>query len=393
MSATPQNRLQHTMMNNARVHVSLLFLVNGFLIGNWAPKIPEFAERLLLDEGQLGVMIAVFGMGALVTMPLTGVVIARIGPVFAVRLTALVAASTLLWVTLAPNHGLAALSLFVFGGSIAGMDVAMNAVAVEVERRRGAPIMSSCHGFWSLGGLFGAVAGGYLLQYAGVMLHALFVTAISAALVGFVLLGLRLDDAPVDTEQRQPIRFPRTLLPYMIGLLALFSAMPEGVVIDWSALYLRQELNADAFVSGLAFGAFSAAMATVRFFGDPVRKRLGAVRTVQICAGSAFIGFLIAGMATSPEIAVAGFLITGLGLSNLVPIAFSAAGNLPGIAPGIALSLTTTIGYSGILVAPVLIGYVAEYTSFSAIFTGLSLMLFAILLMAPNSRYADVGRA
>jgi len=381
------------MMNNARVHVSLLFLVNGFLIGNWAPKIPEFAERLLLDEGQLGVMIAVFGMGALVTMPMTGVVIARIGPVFAVRLTALVAASTLLWVTLAPNHGLAALSLFVFGGSIAGMDVAMNAVAVEVERRRGAPIMSSCHGFWSLGGLFGAVVGGYLLQFAGVMQHTLFVTAISVALVGFVLLGLRLDDAPVDTERRQPIRFPRTLLPYMIGLLALFSAMPEGVVIDWSALYLRQELNADAFVSGLAFGAFSAAMATVRFFGDPVRKRLGAVRTVQICAGSAFVGFLIAGTATSPEIAVAGFLITGLGLSNLVPIAFSAAGNLPGIAPGIALSLTTTIGYSGILVAPVLIGYVAEYTSFSAIFTGLSLMLFAILLMAPNSRYADVGRA
>ncbi len=381
------------MMNNARVHVSLLFLVNGFLIGNWAPKIPEFAERLLLDEGQLGVMIAVFGMGALVTMPMTGVVIARIGPVFAVRLTALVAASTLLWVTLAPNHGLAALSLFVFGGSIAGMDVAMNAVAVEVERRRGAPIMSSCHGFWSLGGLFGAVAGGYLLQYAGVMQHTLFVTAISLALVGFVLLGLRLEDAQAEAEQPQPIRFPRTLLPYMIGLLALFSAMPEGVVIDWSALYLRQELNADAFVSGLAFGAFSAAMATVRFFGDPVRKRLGAVRTVQICAGSAFVGFLIAGTATSPEIAVAGFLITGLGLSNLVPIAFSAAGNLPGIAPGIALSLTTTIGYSGILVAPVLIGYVAEYTSFSAIFTGLSLMLFAILLMAPNSRYADVGNA
>ena len=381
------------MMNNARVHVSLLFLVNGFLIGNWAPKIPEFAERLLLDEGQLGVMIAVFGMGALVTMPMTGVVIARIGPVFAVRLTALVAASTLLWVTLAPNHGLAALSLFVFGGSIAGMDVAMNAVAVEVERRRGAPIMSSCHGFWSLGGLFGAVAGGYLLQYAGVMQHTLFVTAISVALVGFVLVGLRLEDAQTETEQRQPIRFPRTLLPYMIGLLALFSAMPEGVVIDWSALYLRQELNADAFVSGLAFGAFSAAMATVRFFGDPVRKRLGAVRTVQICAGSAFVGFLIAGTATSPEIAVAGFLITGLGLSNLVPIAFSAAGNLPGIAPGIALSLTTTIGYSGILVAPVLIGYVAEYTSFSAIFTGLSMMLFAILLMAPNSRYADVGSA
>ncbi|MEO4043571.1 MFS transporter [Hoeflea sp. CAU 1731] len=379
-------------MNNARVHVSLLFLVNGFLIGNWAPKIPEFAERLLLDEGQLGVMIAVFGMGALVTMPMTGVVIARIGPVFAVRLTALVAASTLLWVTLAPNHGLAALSLFVFGGSIAGMDVAMNAVAVEVERRRGAPIMSSCHGFWSLGGLFGAVAGGYLLQYSGVMQHTLFVTAISVALVGFVLLGLRLEDAPAEAEQRQPIRFPRTLLPYMIGLLALFSAMPEGVVIDWSALYLRQELNADAFVSGLAFGAFSAAMATVRFFGDPVRKRLGAVRTVQICASSAFVGFLIAGTATSPEIAVAGFLITGLGLSNLVPIAFSAAGNLPGIAPGIALSLTTTIGYSGILVAPVLIGYVAEYTSFSAIFTGLSLMLFAILLMAHNSRYADVGK-
>ena len=119
------------------------------------------------------------------------------------------------------------------------------------------------------------------------------------------------------------------LLPYLVGFIALCSAMPEGAVIDWSALYLKNELGARTLAASFAFGAFSGTMAIVRFFGDPLRARYEAVRTMRLCALTAAVALLVAGTASSSNVAIA-----GLGMSNLVPIAFSAVGNLPGLVLG-----------------------------------------------------------
>src|SRR3546814_10458411 len=143
---------------------------------------------------------------------------------------------------------------------------------------------------------------------------------------------------------------------------------PEGAVIDWSALYLREELGASVTASGFAFAAFSLTMAVMRFAGDLVRDRFGAIRTLQACAIISVIGLLVAGMANSDTMAVAGFALAGIGISNLVPIVFSAAGNLPGLQPGIGLPVVTTMGYSGILIAPSAIGFIAEYSGLAIIF-------------------------
>ena len=373
---------------SSRAAVSLLFLINGFIIGSWAVKIPGFAQRLALSEGNVGVMIAVFGAGSLLFMPLTGITIARFGTVTVTRLLSLASALALIWVTLAPTVIFAAFAMFAFGAVIAGMDVAMNAVAVDVERDQPSPIMSSCHGFWSLGGLAGALSAGYLLEHAGLYPHAGFIVLASFALIIPALWYLP-PTIRVDTSASSPVQFPRTLLPYLIGFVALCSAMPEGAVIDWSALYLKQELAADAFKAGVAFGAFSATMAFVRFLGDPIRQRFGAVRTVQGCGAVACTGLLLAGLAVSANWAIVGFLIAGLGMSNLVPIAFSAAGNAPGLAPGIGLSVATTIGYSGVLVAPALFGHVAEWASFSFVFTALGVVMVLVIVLSGWLRYAD----
>ena len=373
---------------SARFGVSVLFFFNGFVIGNWAPQIPEFAGRLSLDESQMGLMIAVFGLGSLVAMPLAGIGIAKSGFSPALKITSMVAPTTLLWLTLSPNTIVAALALFAFGAFIAAMDVAMNAMAVDAERKISLPIMSSCHGFWSLGGLAGAVGGGYLIQTFGSMGQAIFALMTGALAVGLAWNKIA-DSKAVTSQQQSAIVLPTTLLPYLIGIIALFSAMPEGAIIDWSAYYLRNEIGSNAFVSSLGFGAFSAAMAIVRFLGDPVRKRLGAVVTVKICSLIAAFGFLLSGLANTPQLIIAGFAITGLGLSNLIPIAFSAAGNLPGISAGISLSLTTTIGYSGVLVAPALLGYVAEFTGFAILFSSLSFFLIVVFFLASLTKHAD----
>jgi MFS family permease len=375
-------------MINPRIAVSFLFFMNGMLIGNWAPQIPEFANRLDIDESQMGLMIAIFGLGSLISMPITGITVTKLGNAPATKFTSLFATTSFLWLAFAPNIFAAAIAIFFFGAFIAGMDVAMNAMAVDVERKIKTPIMSSCHGFWSLGGLVGAISGGYAIQLIGSTGQALF-TFILALMLAVLAWRQIIDNQLAGERQQIPIRFPKALLPYLIGIIALFSALPEGAVIDWSAFYLRDEIGVDALTSSYAFGSFSAAMAFVRFLGDPVRKKLGAVTTVKICSLVAAFGLLLSGLSSTPELIITGFAISGLGLSNLIPIAFSAAGNLPGVAPGISLSLTTTIGYSGVLVAPAILGYMAEFTGFSILFASLSVLLLAVFFLAPMTTHAD----
>jgi fucose permease len=129
----------------------------------------------------------------------------------------------------------------------------------------------------------------------------------------------------------------------------------------------------------------------MRFAGDPIRERLGAVRTLRLCAVIALVGLVVAGQASSVSMAFIGFALAGIGISNMVPIAFSAAGNLPGMAHGIALSVVTFMGYSGILVAPSLIGFIAEYTGFAAIFTALPALFLVVLVLSPLARHADMA--
>ncbi len=143
-----------------------------------------------------------------------------------------------------------------------------------------------------------------------------------------------------------------TPLPWLIGIMALFSMVPEGAVLDWGALYLKDELGASVELSGFGFAAFSATMAAMRFAGDHVRDRLGATLTLRICTVTALAGMVLAGLAPNAVLAILGFALAGIGISNMVPIAFSAAGNMPGLQPGIGLSVATTMGYSGMLFAP-----------------------------------------
>ena len=376
------------MVLSARISVSLLFLINGLLIGAWAAKIPAFSQRLMLSESEMGLMIVGFGIGAILTMPAVGVLIARLGTAPVTKYLSLAAATTLYWPALSPTVASASVALFLFGSLVSGMDVAMNAFAVEVERKIGKPIMSSCHGFWSLGGLIGAVGSGYLLEQTSLHTHAITISLFSLCAVVISLPQLQ-KSGSAKPEQRIKLEFPRHWLPYIVGFVALCSAMPEGAVIDWSALYLINELGSNTLTASFAFGAFSATMAIVRFLGDPIRARFGPVLTMRICVLISATGLLIAANADTDKLAIAGFLVAGLGMSNLVPIAFSAAGNLPGLAPGIGLSIATTIGYSGLLVAPAAFGYLADLYSFRAVFQGLAVILLVALAFSKTAKYAD----
>ena len=372
----------------SRAAVSLMFLLNGFMVGCWAPKIPEFAERLQLTKFELGLMILVFGVGSLVMMPLAGAQIAARGSRVVVRAFAVLLLPMILALTLAPNIWTAAIALFLFGGFIGAMDVAMNANAVSVEKSMRRAIMSSCHAFWSLGGLLGSAIGGLLISRWGVLGHAEASTAI-AVLFLVVAWPMVFGDQPHPDEAKPKAKMPMIPLPWLLGIVALFCMVPEGAVLDWSALYLGQEKGASVALSGFGFAAFSATMATMRFAGDFVRDWLGAVRTLRVCTIFAIVGMLTAALAPNAEVAILGFALCGIGISNMVPIAFSAAGNIPGLQPGIGISVVTTLGYSGMLVAPSAIGFAAEHVGFSPVLMALPVLLLVVLALSSLARYAD----
>jgi fucose permease len=165
--------------------------------------------------------------------------------------------------------------------------------------------------------------------------------------------------------------------------------IPEGAVMDWAAIYLRDELGAAQAVSTLAFAFFAATMAVMRFAGDAVRNRFGAVRTLRGSAIIAAIGLALAIAAPNAPLAIAGFAFAGIGVANMVPIAFSAAGNYPGYSGGTGIAFVAMLGYAGILVAPFSIGFIAENLGFRTTFGGLLALLVIVALMANYARSAE----
>lgn len=390
----------------ARRAVALAFFVNGFGIGSWAPEVPVIAARLAITEQTIGLLILAFGLGGVLTMPLIARAIARVGSRPPLLVTHLLAAFAFPALILAPELWMAFAAIFVFGAMFGGMDAAMNANAITLERHMGRAIMSSSHGFWSVGGFVGAGLGGPIIAGFGPAAHAAFVCAVILVCFVFVRRMARDDrgaspaaaDAPATSSQSTPshgaagpaaMRPAGLLMAVAIGLFALVAMMPEGGAIDWSAVYLKSELGADTAVSGFAFAAFSATMAIFRFLGDDIRNRLGAVKTVRLFAFVAASGLLLAGLAGHFLVAIAGFALAGIGLANIVPIAFSAAGNVKGLPDGTGISIATAIGYSGGLMAPSLIGFLAEHIGLADVFLGMAGLLAIILALSGMMALAD----
>ena len=369
-----------------------MFLVNGFLAGAWAPQIPLLLPRHQIGEFALGLLILLVGAGAIGAMSATGWLIAHFGS--RKMMLGYGAASSVAFalVVLAPTIPWAIPALLSFGASLGAMDVSMNANAVELERRMGRAIMSSAHGFWSLGGFAGAAIGGPLIARFGVAADALVAAALALAVLA-VAAPFALSEAHVEAAQAQKPRYvwAKGAAIYVLGVMALFSMIPEGAVLDWAALYLSKQLGAALAVSGLAFAFFSGAMALMRFAGDGLRGRFGAVATRRVSALVAAAGMLAGGLAPNAPLAIGAFALCGLGIANMVPIAFSAAGNQPGLSPGAGISLVTLIGYSGMLAAPSMIGFVAERIGFRVTYVTLAALLTIVALLARRAGAADRG--
>lgn len=388
--------IQDQTLRQGRVASATMFLVNGLLMGSWAPQIPLLLPRHQITETTLGLLIFLLGVGAVGAMAMAGGLIGRFGSRRVLGVFATAAPLTLAAVVLSPNLWVLSGSLVIMGALIGCMDVAMNANAVELERRLGRAIMSSSHGFWSLGGFIGGGVGGWIIAGIEAEGHALLVAGIAllAVLVARPYLIEDLHKPLAQHGQTAPAKgWPRSPAIYILGVMALLSMIPEGAVLDWAALYLQQEHGTGVSTAGLAFALFSGTMAIMRFAGDAIRNRFGAVQTLRVSSLIAAAGLLGAALAPNATLVIASFAFAGLGVANMVPVMFSAAGNFPGLSPGLGISIVTMLGYSGILVAPSSIGFVADHIGFRVTFGTLALLLIAVALMANRAAAADFQAA
>ncbi len=344
----------------ARLAIGAAFVVHGAISGSWATTIPWVKEDLRLGAGALGLALLGHALGAVLVMPLAGAVIAQRGSRVVTRAMLVLDAGALALTVVAPALWALFPMLMFFGGAGGAMDVAMNAQGVALERLAGRPILSSFHALWSVGGFAGALLGAGAARIG--LSPTLHIPLICVALItGGLLATRRLLPGDLDRSQEGP-RFvwPRGTLA-LLGVVAFCAMLAEGAALDWSGVYLRVALGADATIAAIAVASFSLGMAIGRFVGDALVLRFGPVAFVRAAGIVALSGLAIAVLGGVPSLGVVGFALLGLGLSSIVPVVLSRAGRISGIgAPGIAA--VTWMGYTAFVVGPSLVGGVAEFT-------------------------------
>ncbi|MBJ9143369.1 MFS transporter [Citrobacter braakii] len=366
--------------------VTTLFFVNGLVTGAWAVQIAQLVSRFHITDKVIGHLILIFGLGALFMMPLSGMAMEKYGSQRIVRIFSIAASPALIPVGLAPDIYLLTPILFFLGAMIGAMNVAMNSNAVAVEKALSRTVLSSCHCFWSIGLFTSGLIGGYLVKQFGFLTHLFLIGTFSLAITLSVCPHVIKDKSiriKRSIKEKQP-HHSSTI--YVIGVIALLAMIPECAVVDWSSRYLLKNLNATTETASLAFACFAGTMAIFRFLGDFIRNRFDAIFVMRTSSLVAGIGLLAAAAANTPWQATVGFAIAGIGIANLVPIAFSAAGNQPDISTNAGMGIVTTIGYLGTLLAPAPVGLVAELTGFPVVYIGMAAMMGVIMLLAPLVR-------
>lgn len=351
--------LKSFFKNRDAVSIGLVFMTVSILFGSWVTRIPDVKANLELSEGTLGLSLLGMSIGALLMMPFSAWIMSKFGTGKTIVIGILVAIVTMALPVFATSFWMLVSFLFLAGLCHGLTDVAINAAAAMIEQSQRIRILSTCHGMFSIGGMFGAILGSFLASMGvSVQVH---LTSLAVVMIIFILLIsknlLKVENAEI--EEGKIFVLPSGGL---IGLAVIGFAimMGEGAIADWSAIYIKDYLYGTAAIAGLGFAGFSFTMSLGRFMGDSIVPKYGSKNIIRF--GSALGAFGLALVIFIPHIYVAilGFTIVGLGFSCVVPILFSAAAKVPDVASGTGIAAVTTSGIFGFLIGPPAIGFIAN---------------------------------
>lgn len=345
------------------------FFIGGFGTATWAPLVPLLRERLMVGDDVLGMLLLCIGVGSLLTMPLSGALAMRLGCRRVVMTASILFAAILLLVSCVDALSLAVPIVLIFGAVMGCIDVVVNIVAVLVEKGIGRRIMSGMHAFWSLGGFAGAGLYGVWVGLLG--LTPFQSTAIAAGLILLLTVVFGRHLIPYGGGGGALLALPRGIIAF-VGMTAFIAFLSEGAVMDWGGVYLTTVRGMDLALAGTGYSVFSAAMLTMRFLGDRVVQRIGALSVAVGGALLAFGGILLVMFAPVDALLYVGFFAIGIGSANIVPVFFSLMGRQNVMPVSAAVSAVSTMGYLGILAGPAAIGFVSSLTTLQTAFAMLA---------------------
>jgi MFS family permease len=369
-----------------RIAVGSIFFLYGLCFASWASRIPSIQQELGLSETQLGVVLFTLPVGLMLSLPIAGWLVAKVGSRRVVVISAMVYASTLVTLGLAQNIWQLVAGLFLFGLSGNMVNISVNTQAVNVESLYDKPIMASFHGLWSLAGFTGAAFGTFMMG-EGIFPYQHFLVIMIVAIIALLISSKYIIPDEVNkTKSNEPLfAWPdKSLLN--LGIIAFCSMICEGAMFDWSGVYFRKVVEAENGWTGAGYTAFMSTMAFGRFIADWFTSRFGLKRTLQLSGILTASGLIIAVSFPMLLTAIIGFLMVGFGVSSVVPLVYSAAGKSKVLSPGVALAAVSTIGFFGFLAGPPLIGLVAGATSLRISFSIIAVMGLAVAVVASRSK-------
>lgn len=358
----------------------IAFLIAGIGMASWAPLVPYAKQRAQLSDGSLGTLLLCLGLGSLIAMPLTGVLVGRFG---CKRVMA--TGSALLLVLLPLLASLSTplslgLTLMVFGAAIGLIDVAMNIQAVEVEKAADKAMMSGFHGFFSAGGDCRCRSG---QRGPRPWRQSVSWRAVYRFITGPAVAGL---PASPDEPAPAPAGYTAVCDAAWLGTVprsdVLYSVFNRRRNPRLGGLFLNQARDLPAAQAGLGYAVFSVAMTIGRLTGDRIVNYFGRTATLFCGTLCAAAGMLLAVLVPSTLVTLLGFMLIGFGGANAVPIMFTAAGKQQVMPVNLAISAMTTIGYAGILAGPALVGFISQLSSLSVAFSAIAALLLVVAASA-----------
>lgn len=345
---------------NDRIATRIIFFIAGLMTSAWAVIVPFAKTNTGVDEAVLGSLLLCLGVGAIIAMPLTGLLTSKYGcrKVISWAVAVIIVSTPFLAFISTPL--LLGLFLLIFGTGIGITDCAMNIQAILVEKKSAKPLMSGFHGMYSVGGIFGA---GLMTALLTLGVSVVFATVTLSAGVLLLLIISYSQLLPYANPAEGPaFALPRGSV-LVLGIICFVVFLAEGTVLDWSAVYLVEGRNISESLGGLGFACFAAAMTAGRLTGDYIISKLGAFLVVIAGALLAVSGFIIIINSLLLPALLLGYTLIGIGLANIVPVMFSQIAKQDSMPQMIAVPAVTTLGYMGVLAGPALIGYIAHYSS------------------------------
>ena len=374
-----------TNIKNARFAVIVIFAVNGVLFGSWASRIPAISNFHNLSPASLGLLIFLLGLSAVVAFSAFGRAADKFGASFVTKLASCTLLPlTIIFIAYANSIWTLVAAIIFFGAIHGGIDVAMNAWAAEVERKSKRPLMSSFHAMWSLGSGIGAGFGVLLTTHKfGVEAHFTIISVV------VFLITLSILAIPFQSETKQKnkdapfISIPKGPL-LAVAFITFFASLGEGAVADWSAIFLIDVASVEEGTAALGFAAFSICMFSMRLMGDKIVSIIGPSKTACYSGLVALIGATILITFESFIPLVIAFSLIGLGIAVIIPLAFSRAANDKNISQGTAIASIATLGYGGMLIGPLFVGFIADATSIKTSFLIFPILAFLVFALSKH---------